>query len=77
MGLQTEGTNPIWRDFLRSQQHWRYNRIRSLFGLVILPPVDPTLEHQVPEKLPLRDDATFAAGKIAVFQYAASSSSCS
>ena len=33
-------------------------------------PVDPTLEQEVPDKLPLRDDATFAAGKIAVFQYA-------
>ena len=37
---------------------------------MILPPVEPNLENQVPEKLPLRDDANFAAGKIAVFQYA-------
>ena len=31
-------------------------------------PVDPNIE-RAPERLPLRDDATFAAGKIAVFQY--------
>jgi penicillin-binding protein 2 len=38
---------------------------------VILPPVDPNLEHQLSDKPPLRDDTGFAAGKIAVFQYAA------
>jgi len=39
---------------------------------VSLPPVDPNLEPeiQIPEKPPLRDDSHFAAGKIAVFQYA-------
>jgi penicillin-binding protein 2 len=37
---------------------------------VILPPVDPNLDHQT-DKLPLHDDTRFAAGKIAVFQYAA------
>ena len=38
---------------------------------MILPPVDPNLEAQrVSEKPPLRDDTHFAAGKIAVFQYA-------
>src|ERR1051325_5110981 len=44
--------------------------IRS--GSVIVPPVDPNLEHpSVSEKPPLRDDTRFASGKIAVFQYAA------
>jgi penicillin-binding protein 2 len=38
---------------------------------VVLPPVDPNLEHHLPEKPPLRDDTRFAAGKIAVFQYSA------
>ena len=38
---------------------------------MILPPVDPNLEQQGPQKPPLRDDTRFAAGKIAVFQYAA------
>jgi len=37
---------------------------------VSLPPVDPNLEQQVSDKPPLRDDTRFAAGKIAVFQYA-------
>ena len=38
---------------------------------MILPPVDPNLEQQeIVEKPPLRDDTHFAAGKIAVFQYA-------
>ena len=39
---------------------------------MIPPPLDPQLESQtqIPEKPPLRDDAHFAAGKIAVFQYA-------
>jgi penicillin-binding protein 2 len=37
---------------------------------VILPPVDPNLEPQLSDKPPLRDDTRFAAGKIAVFQYA-------
>ena len=37
---------------------------------VILPPVDPNLEDKVAEKPPLRDDTHFAAGKIAIFQYA-------
>ncbi len=38
---------------------------------MIPPPVDPQLEtqSQIPEKPPLRDDAHFASGKIAVFQY--------
>ena len=37
---------------------------------MILPPVDPNLEHRVSDKPPLRDDDTrFASGKIAVFQY--------
>ena len=37
-----------------------------------LPPADPSLEqqHQLSDKPPLRDDTRFAAGKIAVFQYA-------
>ena len=35
-----------------------------------LPPVDTHLGTQVPGKLPLHDDASFASGKIAVFQYA-------
>jgi penicillin-binding protein 2 len=34
------------------------------------PPVDPNLEQRVSDKPPLRDDTRFAAGKIAVFQYA-------
>lgn len=38
---------------------------------MILPPVDPNLETQVSDKPPLRDDTGFAAGKVAVFQYAA------
>ena len=38
---------------------------------MILPPVDPNLEHQASNKPPLRDDTNFAAGKIAIFQYAA------
>jgi penicillin-binding protein 2 len=39
---------------------------------VIPPPVDPQTDQQpqIPERPPLRDDAHFAAGKIAVFQYA-------
>lgn len=36
-----------------------------------LPPVDPNLETQLNDKPPLRDDTNFAAGKIAIFQYAA------
>ena len=35
-----------------------------------LPPADPNFEHQLSDKPPLRDDTRFAAGKIAVFQYA-------
>jgi penicillin-binding protein 2 len=38
---------------------------------VILPPVDRSFEPHLSEKPPLRDDTNFAAGKIAVFQYAA------
>lgn len=39
---------------------------------MILPPVDPNLEHpQLSDKPPLRDDTGFAAGKIAIFQYSA------
>ena len=38
--------------------------------VVIVPPADPNLAHQLSEKPPLRDDTRFAAGKIAVFQYA-------
>ncbi len=38
---------------------------------MILPPVDPNLEHQLSEKPPLRDDTGFAQGKIAIFQYSA------
>jgi penicillin-binding protein 2 len=38
---------------------------------VILPPVDPNLEHQSTGTPPLRDDTNFASGKIAIFQYAA------
>jgi penicillin-binding protein 2 len=34
-------------------------------------PVDPNLESHLSDKPPLRDDTNFAAGKIAVFQYAA------
>lgn len=37
---------------------------------VILPPVDPNLEPHLQDKPPLHDDTRFAAGKIAVFQYA-------
>jgi penicillin-binding protein 2 len=37
---------------------------------VILPPVDPNLEPHLSDKPPLRDDTNFAAGKIAIFQYA-------
>jgi penicillin-binding protein 2 len=39
---------------------------------VTLPPADPNLEQrqQLSDKPPLRDDTRFAAGKIAVFQYA-------
>ena len=37
---------------------------------MIVPPVDPNLEHRAHEQTPLRDDDTrFAAGKIAIFQY--------
>ena len=36
---------------------------------MIQPPVDPNLEQRINEKLPLRDDTNFAAGKIAAFQY--------
>jgi penicillin-binding protein 2 len=35
---------------------------------VILPPIDPNLEHHL-GKPPLRDDTRFAAAKIAIFQY--------
>jgi penicillin-binding protein 2 len=38
---------------------------------VSLPPVEPNLEQRLSDKPPLRDDTRFAAGKIAVFQYAA------
>jgi penicillin-binding protein 2 len=38
---------------------------------VIVPPVDPNLEPHLGDKPPLRDDASFAAGKIAIFQYGA------
>jgi len=49
----------------------RYNTNRALAPPVILPPADPNLEQQeIVEKPPLRDDTRFAAGKIAVFQYA-------
>jgi penicillin-binding protein 2 len=37
---------------------------------VILPPVEPRNEVHVPDKPPNRDDTRFAAGRIAVFQYA-------
>jgi penicillin-binding protein 2 len=37
---------------------------------VILPPADPNLETRLSDKPPLHDDTRFAAGKIAVFQYA-------
>jgi penicillin-binding protein 2 len=38
---------------------------------VIVPPVDPHLDQpQVSERPPLRDDTRFAAGRIALFQYA-------
>jgi penicillin-binding protein 2 len=38
---------------------------------VIVPPVDPNIEPHLGDKPPLRDDTNFAAGKIAIFQYAA------
>ncbi|HKE21685.1 MAG TPA: penicillin-binding protein 2 [Bryobacteraceae bacterium] len=38
---------------------------------MILPPVDPNLEHQISDKPPLRDDVRLAQGKIAIFQYSA------
>ena len=38
---------------------------------MILPPVDPNPETSVSNQPPLRDDTNFAAGKIAIFQYAA------
>ena len=38
---------------------------------MILPPVDPNPELQIPDKPPLRDDTKFASGKIAIFQYSA------
>jgi penicillin-binding protein 2 len=38
---------------------------------VILPPVDSNPEIEVSNKPPLRDDTRFAAGKVAIFQYAA------
>ena len=34
------------------------------------PPVDPNLEPHISDTPPVRDDTRFAAGKIAVFQYA-------
>ena len=37
---------------------------------MILPPVDPNLETHLHDQPPLHDDTRFAAGKIAVFQYA-------
>jgi penicillin-binding protein 2 len=37
---------------------------------VTLPPADPNLGQSLSDKPPLRDDTRFAAGKIAVFQYA-------
>jgi penicillin-binding protein 2 len=37
---------------------------------VTLPSADPNSGHQLSDKPPLRDDTRFAAGKIAVFQYA-------
>jgi penicillin-binding protein 2 len=37
---------------------------------VTLPSADPNLEPRLSDKPPLRDDTRFAAGKIAVFQYA-------
>jgi penicillin-binding protein 2 len=37
---------------------------------VTLPSADPNSAHQLSDKPPLRDDTRFAAGKIAVFQYA-------
>ncbi len=36
---------------------------------MIVPPVDPNLEHQTSGNPPLRDDTNFAAGKVAIFQY--------
>jgi penicillin-binding protein 2 len=38
---------------------------------VILPPTDPNLDQQLSDPPPLRDDANFASGKIAIFQYGA------
>ena len=38
---------------------------------MILPPADPNHEAQAAEQPPTRDDTRFAAGKIAIFQYAA------
>ena len=35
-----------------------------------LPSADPNSGHQLSDKPPLRDDTRFAAGKIAIFQYA-------
>jgi penicillin-binding protein 2 len=37
---------------------------------VTLPSADPNSGHQLSDKPPLRDDTRFAAGKIAIFQYA-------
>ena len=37
---------------------------------MIVPPADQNLEQQLSDKPPLRDDTRFAAGKIAIFQYA-------
>jgi len=37
---------------------------------VILPASDPNSEQHASDKPPLRDDTRFAAGKIAIFQYA-------
>ena len=36
---------------------------------MILPPTDPNLDQQLSDPPPLRDDANFASGKIAIFQY--------
>ena len=38
---------------------------------MILPPVDPSPEVKAPEQPRLRDDTRYAAGKVAIFQYAA------
>jgi penicillin-binding protein 2 len=45
--------------------------LRGFARFVILPPADSNIEHSAPAKPPLRDDTRFAAGRIAVFQYAA------